>query len=198
MRSITLLHSILLALSCCACATVGEDFDFANLDRLVLGETTSSQAIEYLGAPEKSASGTDGAVKTETLTYRYGYGSLGGANSRMMFLEFRGGTLNAYIHCSSFEEDSTNFDPSAVARIQEGVTDQAGAVRVLGKPAGKAHCPTALADFSSRCAGCVEVWKWVYTSGAKGVNTKTVKSKHVTLGFGQNGLVSTIESSVEN
>lgn len=47
--------SITLLLAACATATVGQDFQEANLDQLQVGQTTLAQTVALLGAPPQSS-----------------------------------------------------------------------------------------------------------------------------------------------
>jgi hypothetical protein len=181
----------------CGCASVGQNFEFGNRSKIALGETTRQAAIDLLGKPYKTGSTSDGSISYETVDYLYSHASLGGAAARVMFLEFRDGRLNAFIYSSGFDEDNTDFDHTAVGKIEKGVTKKSEVEALLGKPSGQARCPTSLGDFASACTSCKEVWKWAYTSKSKGLNTSTMKSKSATIGFDSHDVVSFVTSSVD-
>lgn len=181
--------AVLLALGACvACASVGRKFNYGNRSKLTIGKTTRAEALELLGKPSKSSSLSNKDGDFEHLQYMYGHGNLGGAAARVLFLEFRAGHLNAYSYASGFEEDSTEFDYDASAKIQAGTSRKQAVLNLLGEPTGKARCPSYLGDYRDKFKGATEIWLWAYTSRTKGLNAKSMNSMNVFVSFDAQGV----------
>jgi outer membrane protein assembly factor BamE (lipoprotein component of BamABCDE complex) len=180
---------VLLALgTCVACASVGRKFDFENRTRLALGHTTKAQAIELLGEPRNKASLSNQDGNFEHFQYLYSYGDLGGAAARVLFLEFKAGVLNAYSYASGFEEDSTEFDYDASAKVTAGKSKKQEVLKLLGEPTGKARCPSYQGDYVGKFKGATDIWLWAHTSKSKGLDKESIKSMNVFVSFDVRGV----------
>ena len=188
MQSFLRLVAPLALCVCVACASVGRKFDYGNRTKLTLGQTTKAQATELLGKPQKSASLSNPDGTFEHIRYQYAYGDLGGAAARVLVLEFRAGLLNAYSYASGFEEDSTEFDFEASAKIKTRKSKKTEVLKLLGEPTGKARCPSYLGDYAGKFTGSTEIWLWAYTSKTKGLRVNSAKSMTVFVSFDARGV----------
>ena len=175
------------------CATVGYSFNYQNRSQLHIGTTTYAQALAFLGTPRLS-NVTDAASETKILQYMYATGSLFGATSRVLLLEFRNDVLNAYVYNSSFPGDSTDFPFSSTANIQPGRSTRSYVKSLLGEPSGGGVCPCELFARASDLAG-TEVWIWVFTPPTRALARKVIVSKQVVITFDACGTVARVESS---
>jgi hypothetical protein len=75
--------------------------------------------------------------------------------------EFKDDELNAYLYSSSFDPDKTRIDLTKVDRIKIGLSTENDLLSLLGKPSGKALCPSALGEYKDKCAKDSEVWAWM-------------------------------------
>jgi hypothetical protein len=161
------------------CATVGGPFPYQNKQNIVIGKTTKDEGIQLFGSPFGTTKTSNANGNFSILKYAYA----NGGGSRVLIIEFKDNVLNAYIYVSSFEEDSTKFDYAVGKTIKEGSFNKAVVLKKMGKPAGKALCPSTMGDFKQLCHTEKEVWKWAFGS------------KHLNIAFNKNGIVSLIKSS---
>jgi outer membrane protein assembly factor BamE (lipoprotein component of BamABCDE complex) len=180
------------------CATVGKNFNYQKKAELRLGATTQEEAVQLIGKPLKSSSITKGDGRFEVLQYTYASANLGGAQARVLFLEFKNGILNAHIFNSGFPEDSTAFNMDAAEQVKRGSSTKTDVAQIMGEPSGKAFCPTTLNDFKDMASNSTEIWSWIYTSKSKGLDTSTIKSRIVKISFDDAGIVSDIQTTEEH
>jgi len=174
------------------CITVGM-FNFENRGKLALSEMSRDQALLLFGPPLSDQTVTQNDGTFDHLLY----GTSDGAETRVMFLEFRSDRLNAYMYASSFPEDSTDFDVNIYKKIDAGTHTKADVLNIIGNPGGKALCPSALGDYENSCERGEEVWKWGYFSRRNGQGSAT-RTKEITIIFDGNGLVVDVKSKVES
>jgi hypothetical protein len=152
------------------CATSGRDYGRAQPDSLILGQTTTAEAIAKYGQPTArsmqsgsapatrgSAAGTPrpaglqpAPVAGDIVSLRYSFaqasrpGLLVGpavAQVRVLALSFWNDKLIAYVFASSFDDDTTNFDEGKAASFVRGQTTRAEIIRQLGRPSGEGIYP---------------------------------------------------------
>ncbi len=180
------------------CASVGKSFKYKNIGILQIGTTTQDDAVNNFGEPYKTESIENSDGEYEIMRYIYGFGTLASSAARVLFLEFKGGVLNAYIYVSGFDEDATIFDEEAAREVKTKAATKAEVKQSLGEPSGKAIYPTTLEDFKTDKKGVSESWVWAYTSKSKGVSVKSIKSKIAHIYFDKNGKILGMEIKVEN
>ncbi len=158
-----------------ACASSGKDFQRPDPNSLVLGQTTLSEVLTKFGPPlSQTTSSSDTSTGTpsrsqenrpaglrrasvpgqiESLRYQYAHAALEGggaiARVRQFTLAFWNGRLVQYNYSSSFENDSTNFDPAKVSSFTRGQTTKAQALSALGQPGGQAIYPAVAKEGTS-------------------------------------------------
>jgi hypothetical protein len=191
---------MLLMLVVTGCASAGHHFNYAAADSLELGQLQSSEYRKVFGEkPTALLTRTTSDGKFEIARYTYAYADMSTAESRVLILEFKDGNLNAFEHLSSFNCDKTAALVDDADQIKEGLSTKDDILRILGKPNGKAKCPSLLQDFKSLCDKGVEVWNWqamkklstwvaAYGGGRAKVNSISVV-------FDANGIVLEIETN---
>jgi len=111
-------------------------------------------------------------------------------------LEFKDGKLNAYVHASNFESETTLAPMNKINQLKRGESTKAEVFKLLGKPNGKALCPSTLADFKDKCDGNSEIWTWqsIGSQPNDGTRTKRPSAIRLFVTFNQTGLVKEIET----
>lgn len=161
--------AIAVALLAAACSSTGRNFDRPSNRLLVLGQTTTAEAVAALGEPtERRADPGNTAIVTyfdevkprpaalrrarvagdiENLRYSYTYATMTAvadhavARIRLLELAFWKDRLIYYHFSSSFPEDSTDFDDSRVASLARGRTTRTDVLNQFGPPGGEAVYP---------------------------------------------------------
>jgi hypothetical protein len=156
------LAATLLAVVVTGCASTGHSFNYAAADSLELGQMRSSEYRNVFGEkPSAIGSQSTSDGKFEIARYTYAYADMGNAEARTLVLEFKNGDLNAYQHLSSFTKDKTTAAVENADQVKNGISTKNDVLDILGKPNGKARCPSVLDDFKGRCSKGVEVWSWM-------------------------------------
>jgi outer membrane protein assembly factor BamE (lipoprotein component of BamABCDE complex) len=199
-----------MGLACCGlvlfatgCASVGHDFNHDAAANLELGRLQKSDCYAKFGEhPQATSEKTTVDGHFETIRYVHAFADMGSAKARVLVLEFKNGTLNAFIYLSSFDEHQGSLLSDKLGSIAPHVSTKDNVLTLLGKPNGKALCPTTLADFKENCDKCVEVWKWasmtsVSTFGAA-YGGKKPSTASISVGFDHNGVVTDITTASEN
>lgn len=197
LKVIVLLMSLICLL--CGCASVGKDFKYQSTASLELGKTSSTSYQTMFGKPNAVELKDTSDGHFELVRYLYAHANLGSARSRLLDLEFRGGSLNAYHYLSSFDNDKTEVDIAQLKRIVRGTTKKDEVLKILGTPHGKARCPTQNADFKEKCSKGTEVWVWtamakLSTFGAA-FGGDQVSMHNVFIVFDKDDVVTEVESS---
>lgn len=185
-----------LVMLCIGCATGGKNFDSSSRSQLVTGKTTQTEAEQLLGKPLKSNTVTNADGTFQISIYAYSSVNLASGSVRALFLEFNKNLLNAYSYNSGFPDDSTAFNYDAYSQITKGVSNKNDVIKILSTPSGKALCPSSLAKCKGKSENSIEAWLWAYTSNVKGLDSKTIKTKRVTVLFDRNGIVTDVEGSI--
>jgi hypothetical protein len=182
------------------CVSVGHTFSYATASNLELGQLTLSDCRSVFGEKPSAVSqqiNADG--KYDIVRYTYAHANMGSARARTLILEFKDGKLNAYVYISSFAGELISVPVDKINQLKKGESTKADVLNLLGKPNGKALCPSTLDDFKSRCAGNSEIWTWqsigsLSTFGAAyGGERPTVTTLFVT--FDKTGVVNEIQSA---
>ena len=177
------------------CASVGHKFNYDASANLELGKMQASdyQSI-FGGKPTATSKTTTADGKFEVVRYTYAFADMGTARARTVVLEFKDGRLNAYVYLSSFDREQNPVALEKVSQIKDRVSTKSEVLDILGKPNGKALCPSTLDDFKQRCEKCIEVWTWqgmgsLSTFGAA-YGGKRPAIKTIFVSFDKNGVVS--------
>ena len=130
--------SVIVAVS--GCASMSEDFVRPPLNKFVLGKTTQSEVIAQMGAP----AGENEIVLNSQQIHGIGYTNhdisshLGEViKTRNVTYMFYNNVLVGISGFSTYNEDSTKFDPSKVSQIVIGETTKDQVISLLGKPSGQ-------------------------------------------------------------
>jgi len=187
----------------CGCASVGHTFNSGAAENLDFGQVQASNYRSIFGEkPTATEQKSTADGRFEIVRYTYAFADLGSAKARALVLEFKDDKLNAFMYLSSFDESQTHPSLDKLNQISNHVSRKADVVNMLGKPNGKAFCPSNLEDFKESCGTCVEVWKWASMSGvstfgaAYGGQRPSIKS--ITVGFDKDGIVSNVSTASAN
>jgi outer membrane protein assembly factor BamE (lipoprotein component of BamABCDE complex) len=122
------------------CASMSEDFVRPSNDKFVLGKTTQSEVIAQMGAPI----GKSEMVLNSQQIHGIGYTNhdvsshLGEViKTRNVTYMFYNNVLVGISGFSTYNEDSTKFDPTKVSQIVIGKTTKDQVITLLGKPSGQ-------------------------------------------------------------
>ena len=150
---------LLVVLICAGCATAGKKFNYEGVPSLEIGGLTTGDYQATFGPPSgtESSKSADGAFLRAS--YAYAAGNVSTTAVRVLALEFKDGRLNAWIYVSGFEEDATSTNFEALNQIATGRSSKNDVLMALGRPNGKARCPSTLVDYKDRCKS-EEVWVW--------------------------------------
>jgi hypothetical protein len=133
---------------------------FSDLD---LHKMRSTEYTDTFGEPFRTTNLTTSDGKYKQVWYHSSIRDylVGNVSRRNLLLEFKDDELNAYIYASSFDEDKTQIDLTKVDQIKIGTSSKNDIFTLLGKPYGKAICPSVLVDFKDNCAKATEIWAWL-------------------------------------
>jgi len=159
MRTFLLLTSMLTLCSCSA----GLRFNHDKVATLDLHQFKSTEYVNLLDEPFRTSNTVTADGKYKHAWY---YSALrdyliGNVSRRTLLLEFKDEELNAYLYMSSFDSDKTQLDLPKVDQIKIGISSKNDLLSLLGKPSGKALCPSVWGEFKDRCAKASEVWAWM-------------------------------------
>jgi hypothetical protein len=185
------------------CASLGHSFNSKVAQQLDFGSVQTSNYRSVLGEnPTATEQRSTPGGKFEIVRYTNAFGALGTASARVLLLEFKEDKLNAFMYLSSFAEDQTHTPADNVNQISSHVSTKTDVLNILGKPNGKAHCPSNLEDFKDKCEKCVEVWKWNSISSHSTLGSayggQKLSTKSVSIGFDKDGVVSEINTASVN
>jgi hypothetical protein len=136
--------------------SVGEKFNYQNVNNLVLGEKPDSSYEIMFGKPRSVVSRKDPGGEFRQVYYVYGSMYEG---VRMLTLEYKDEALNAYFYLTNCDQEyayvySKYFDEVKIGHTKEEVE------QLLGKPNGQALCPCYLGMFEEHCRFGNEIWSW--------------------------------------
>jgi hypothetical protein len=201
--SVAPLIFVTLAAGLCGCASVGHSFNNTAAENLDIGQMQSSDYRSVFGKkPVATALTTTADGRFEVARYSYAFADLGTAKARILILEFKDGKLNAFVYLSSFDEHQTHVPFDKINEISSRVSTKTDVLKVLGKPNGKALCPSTLEDFKGKCEKCVEIWTWqtmssISTFGAA-YGGKQPSIQNIYISFDKDGVVSEVSTSSTN
>jgi hypothetical protein len=152
---------ITITMLLCSC-TAGLMFNYNKAADLDLYQLKSTEYTDLFGAPLRSTNMTTGDGKYKHVWYYSSSKALSSRVSRRtLFLEFKDDQLNAYVYASSFDIDKTRADLLKVDHISIGTSTKSDVLTLMGKPYGKALCPSLLGDYKDKCTKPKEIWAWI-------------------------------------
>lgn len=184
----------LLALLC-SCASVGNNFSLSDTDKLPLGTSRTSEVISLLGKPTNQAIQTTTDGDYEVRRYNFAKVVISTGSAKLLLLEFKNDKLNAYLFASSFDEDRTVVDFQQIDRLRAGVgkLDKVEVLAMMGKPDGKALCPSTLPDFKERCPKATEIWSWAMADKFDANSPLYIETTLLCIMFDANDKISSVE-----
>ena len=194
-KSILVVILIFLSMYVCGCASVGRSFKYENIQQLQLGEFKIADYQSVFGKPKNVSNTSNKDGKFTSVRYLYAYADIGTARARLLDLEFKNDVLNGYNYLSSFDKDKTEFNTESVNQITVGKSKMVDVINILGKPHGKARCPSTLADYKTRCEEITEVWSWATMEKMTTLGKHESKTITVFISFDSDGIVSDIETT---
>ncbi len=181
------------------CASTGKQFNYQRWSELELGKTTEADTRSLLGTPMNTSTLSNEDGTYSVLRFQYVKANVvTGVASRVLIAEFKDGVLNSFAYNSGFPEDSTDFDIEASQGVRVGKSTVDDVERIVGKPTGKARCPSMLDDYKTRCDKGSTVWLWVYTSKTKGLDVGSIRQKVFVVVFDDSGVAVHVEESRGN
>ncbi len=189
--SIRLISILMILIAVTAC-TSGLQFNHEKFTELDLDRIKVNEYINMFGEPYRTTNMNVSGDKYQIAWYHYGSRPfLGNFSIRNLLLEFKKEQLNGYLYASSFSSDKTRIDFTKVDKIQVGISTKNDVLSLLGRPYGKAYCPSQLQDFKDSCAHAKEVWAWMMFDVGKRLYNK----KFATVMFDENGKVIDIKAT---
>jgi hypothetical protein len=180
------------------CASAGHTFNYAAASNLELGQLALS---DYRSVGNERPSATSHHINADgtydILRFNYGQADLASINTRALMLEFKDEKLNAYLHVSNFKGEMISIPMDKIGQIKKGESTKTDVLNLLGKPTGKALCPTTLSDFKERCNGNSEIWTW-QSLGSLSSWSRSLQAPVTTVfvTFDNAGVVKEIESAI--
>jgi hypothetical protein len=187
MPCVLLLAACILA----GCVSIGESFKTGGVQGLELGQLRSSDYAAIFGKPTYVVRTNTANGEYEVDRYGYARANPGNSSVRMLDLEFKNGGLNAFYYLSSFSEDETKADSDSAKKLAAGQTKEE-VLRIMGRPAGKALCPTTLVDFKEqfgKVRNGTEIWAWCYIKRLVTFGNTPNESTTIYVVFDTNGKV---------
>jgi hypothetical protein len=179
----------------CSCVGVGTKFDSPSDEVLVLGKLKPADAFKQFGQPYVKTTKATKEGTYLTCKYVFALNSLGTVSSRVLLLEFKDESLNAYFWWSSFKQDRTMVDTNSFGKLKDGIGKLArqDVLAIAGKPSGKGYCPSTLEDFKDNCDKSSEIWAWYLQDQYQANSVTPPKSKELTVTFDAEGKVSGVQ-----
>ena len=185
---------ILVSLVCAAgCVNVGHSFNHTKVPTLEFGDLKSEEYRNIFGEPWIIQTATNSDGKFEDIRFLHAHANMAVTTVRLLDLEFRDDKLNAWFYVSGFDEDQTAIELSAITKIQKTISTKNDVQAALGKPHGKAVCPSLLPDYKNRCKDA-EVWAWGALNQLVTLGKNPTETVTVFIHFDNNGLVNQIET----
>ena len=172
------------ALILSSCATAPKRFNYTSVPALELGQLKVSEYPDRFGKPTLVGRKITAEGSFDVARFR----DVKGTSGRELVLEFKEDVLNAFFYTSSFAEDRTNADLTKTDQLKVGTSTKEDVARILGRPQGKARCPTVLRDFKDSCDKGKEIWAWTAADRAPTRNAP-LKASYVYVAFDNDGKV---------
>ena len=194
MKLIISLLASMFAISILFGCTSGYKFNYERYADLDIYKVKNTEYRNIFGKPFEVSDMYASGNKYEIVWYHYGYHPFGGnLFTRNLLLEFRSEELNGYLYASSFADDKTVADLTKMGNIKIGVSTKDDITSLLGKPYGKALCPSQLGDFKDNCANAKEIWEWY--AFKFGYTNKLIEKKYIIIMFGEDGKVADFKAA---
>lgn len=179
----------------CSCASVGDKFAMPSDDKLELGKLTSSQATSFFGKPKLTATKLTTLGNFEYLKYNFSRVDISAVSTKQLVLEFKDDKLNGYYYWSSFHDDKTTVNVTNVNAIKMGFgkMTKEEVLQLLGKPYGKALCPSEITNFKDACEKNTEVWGWFMANNVSLWGPQNAGMAEVVVSFNNDGKVSAVD-----
>jgi hypothetical protein len=178
--------------------SIGHTFNHEAASNLELGQITlSDYRSVFTNSPNTVSQRINANGTYNIVHYRLRHGNLQAITIRGLLLEFKDGKLNAFVHVSNFEGEKTPVPVDNMNQLKRGESSKPEVFRLLGKPNGKALCPSTLADFKDRCDGNSEIWTWQSLGDQpnEGKKTKPPATTNLYVSFDKTGVVNEIETA---
>jgi hypothetical protein len=185
--------AVILIVSCTACATGGRDFNYKPVPTLEIGSLSSTDYQDIFGKPLRAKTTTNSDGTFEGVMFQYTQVNMATSMGRFLGMEFRDGRLNAWLYISTFDDDRTAVDLAATDKIRKTISTKSEVQRVLGKPHGKALCPSLIEDYKDRCKSA-ELWAWAGTNGPVTLGQGGRELSTIFILFDRDGIVTQIET----
>ena len=170
----------------------GTDFVRPNANALELGKTTPAQIVAQMGEPKSRGVVKKDGTLLESMTYVYA--SLGGepadkgvTPTRVQVFFFYNDILVGREFQSSFKSDSSNFDETKIALLEEGKTSRADVIRIFGEPTGAYIAPVVEEGTREAIGYAYQAIRGGPFSGMK------IFRKVLRISFDENSIVSKVE-----
>jgi hypothetical protein len=179
----------------CSCTNAYE-FTLKNAETLQVGQPKSTEYVALFGKPRSATTRTTADGTFETFTFWQVVSGFTRTCVRFQTLEFRNGVFNAYWSGSSCDEDRTTADMGRAAKVKAsaGVLSRDDVRRLLGKPSGKARCPTEIGGYEKYCDQAAEVWAWVTPEEMPAWGFPEMRTAIVVVSFDANGKIADVWS----
>lgn len=158
MRRRVLFAGVLFAgsLFLAGCMSVGSKFNYQRVNELTLGEKPAAGYETMFGTPRSIRTRKDPDGNFKQVYYVYGVMYEG---ARLLALEYKDETVNAYYYATSFNDERSQIDTARFDQVEIGQTKEE-VEQLLGKPNGQALCPCYLRMFKDHCDLGHEIWTW--------------------------------------
>ncbi|HAM51890.1 MAG TPA: hypothetical protein DCP92_14830 [Nitrospiraceae bacterium] len=195
MRNLLIAAPLLMLASCAV--SDGHNFDFSHISKLDLHQMKDTEYNDLFAEPWREEKTTTGYARFDNVKYYYASENTfsGRGSVRILLLEFKDGQLNAYDYASSFDDDKTRIDLTNVSKVKIGVSTKEDVLIALGKPHGKALCPTEITGFKDKCDRVSETWGWgQYERYYTRIKQKRPKVTEVFVMFDKEGKVADLKT----
>jgi hypothetical protein len=135
----------------------------------------------------------------EIYKYVYSHADISAFSTRVLLLEFKDNKLNGYYYWSSFNADKTKVNLQNIDTLKMGMgkLTKNEVIALIGKPEGKALCPTMIRDFKDECSKNTEVWGWYMADNINlwALTPQKIKTAELSVSFDSVGKISSVDLS---
>lgn len=184
--------AMLAALAGCT-HTRGRNFDFTQINRLQLGETTKQQALALFGEPKVEKQVSNDFNDYTLLQYIFveiNNARPRDSGARAMTLEFIDDQLNGYFYSATYDGDLGPRNLDGKSRVNRQASDRAAVIAAMGQPDGKAYYNTTLEIFAEGSGEEI----WVYDQATRQEDDRVISEKTL-VGFDRDGVVDNVTTS---